>query len=533
MKLPVKHKLPLKRMEKMDHIDLLVRGGWVVPAHDLAAIQNGAVAVSDGKIVDIGPYEALSTRLPPPTKEIGGPPYLVIPGLINAHSHGRGLSDFQRGGLDNTLESWRLNSATYVPVSLYDDVAYSAIRMLRSGVTTCMHNHLMRDASDFRHQFETAIQAYRDVGLRVLFCPGVRNANPFIYGDNDRFRKNLTPEILQELTSNKGQNLDPETYFEAVRELQSEHTTPFTRIGYGPVAPQWCTSELLQAVKKEASQVGATIHLHTLQTVFQKVYALKTHGKSYIAYLKDIGLLEDNLILGHCVFPTQDDIELLAASGTGVTHHPSCNLRQRNGISPVYSMLSAGVTVGLGMDGKGINDDDDFIQEMKVCRLLHRLSSMELDSDCLSNRQILKMGTENAAHLTGFSGELGRLEPGRFADLVLLDYESMTHPFTDPSHDPVDVLLYRGHGRYVDTVVIHGEVALENGRVMGVDETMVAKNLAQAAKRPRSEEELRFKEAINGVRAQIVNYFQGWPQMVDFNPFYRMNSRTDGFKKEI
>lgn len=517
----------------MVHIDLLVRGAWVVPAHDLAPIENGAVAVSDGRVVEVGPYEALAAQLPKPAREVGGQSFLVIPGLINAHSHGRGLSDFQRGGLDNTLESWRLNSATYIPVSLYDDVAYSAIRMLRSGVTTCMHNHLMRDASDSRQQFDTVIQAYQDVGLRILFCPGVRNANPFIYGDNDLFRKSLPPEILQVLATNKPQSLDPETYFQTVNELQSEYNTPFTRIGYGPVAPQWCTTELLQKIKKEADQHGAIIHLHTLQTVFQKVYALKNHGKSYIAHLKDIGLLGDNLILGHCVFPTEADIELMAAYDTGVTHHASCNLRQRNGIAPVYKMLTAGMTVGLGMDGKGINDDDDFIQEMKVCRLLHRLSSMELDSECLSNRQVFKMATQNAARLTGFGEELGRMEPGSFADIVLLDYETMTHPFTDPSHDPIDVLLYRGHGQHVDMVIIHGQVVLEKGRVLGVDEHTIAGRLAQAAARPRSEEELRFQAAIDGLRTQVVKFFKGWPQMVDFDPIYLMNSRNDGFKKEV
>jgi cytosine/adenosine deaminase-related metal-dependent hydrolase len=514
-------------MGKMDRVDMIVHGCWVVPAHDRPAISDGAVVIVDGCVLDVGPYDEIVAKYPKVDRILGDQRFMVIPGLINGHSHGRGLSDFQRGGIDNTLESWRLNSATYIPIPVYEDVAYSAIRMLRSGVTACMHNHLLRDATDASEQFTAVIKAYRDVGLRLLFCPGVKDTNSYIYGDHKNFTKNLPPETVKVLSAKKTAGMSPDQYFQVARDLHTEYQTPFTRIGFGPVAPQWCTTDLLQAVKQEADALGAPIHLHTLQTVFQKIYALKTHGKSYIAYLKEIGLLDNNLVLGHCVFSTDEDIALMAASGTGVTHHGSCNLRQRNGIAPVYSMLAAGVTVGMGLDGKSINDDDDFIQEMKVCRLLHRLSSMELDSDCLSNRQVLMMATENSARLIGFGEELGRLEPGRFADLVLLDYQAMTYPFTDPNHDPVDVLLYRGVGRHVDTVMVHGKVVLEKGRVLGVDETRIAARLAEAASRPLSKDELTYKQAIDVLRTNVVKFFRSWPEKVELKPFYLLNSRVN------
>jgi adenine deaminase len=155
---------------------------------------------------------------------------------------------------------------------------------------------------------------------------------------------------------------------------------------------------------------------------------------------------------------------------------------------------------------------------------------MELDSDCLSNRQIFKMATENSARLIGFGRELGRLEPGRLADMVLLDYEAMTYPFTDISHDPVDVLMYRGHGSHVDTVIINGKVVLQNRQVLGVNESDIVTRLASGAAKPRSEEQLQFKNAIDKLKRNVVDYFQGWPDMIEFDPFYVMNSRTDGLK---
>ena len=166
----------------------------------------------------------------------------------------------------------------------------------------------------------------------------------------------------------------------------------------------------------------------------------------------------------------EDDIELLAETGTAVTHHPSCNLRVRNGISPAFHMLQAGVLVGLGLDGKSINDDDDMIQEMKICYLLHRLPSLELESPHMKARQVFRMATENNAILLGFESQLGRLEPGRLADMALIDYTAMAHPYVDPSHDPIDTLLYRGAGRFVHTVLVNGRVVVEAGRVLTIDE---------------------------------------------------------------
>jgi hypothetical protein len=106
----------------------------------------------------------------------------------------------------------------------------------------------------------------------------------------------------------------------------------------------------------------------------------------------------------------------------------------------------------------------------------------------------------------------------------------MTYPFTDPDHDPVDVLLYRGSGRYVDTVVVHGKVVMEKGQILGVDESKIANRLAEAASRQRSADEVTYKQAINVLRSEVVKFFQGWPEMVELKPFYHLNSQVDGQK---
>jgi 5-methylthioadenosine/S-adenosylhomocysteine deaminase len=506
----------------------LVRAGVLITAHDQPPLFDGAVVVSGERIEAVGAHSELSKKYPH-AKASGEKKLLLIPGLINGHGHGRGLTDFQRGALDNTLESWLLDTRKYVPVSTYDDIALSAARLLRSGVTTAMHNHILKDPAAYESEFEEALKAYRDAGMRVQFNPGVRNANPFIYGDNKAFLERLPENIKAVLTTPPPSgSLSGENFVTVVKDLYERSNGPMSRIGFGPLAPQWCTDALLLQIRREAESLQAPIHVHAVQSIFQKTYGLEFLGKTLVQHMHDIGFLGNGVVIGHCVWPTEKDIELLAESGTGVTHHPSCNLRVRNGISPAYHMLQAGVRVGLGLDGKSINDDDDMIQEMKMCYLLHRLPSLELDSPHMSSRQVFKMATETNAALLGFEGEIGRLEPGMKADLVLLDYEKMCYPFVESAHDPVDVLLYRGSGTHVDTVMVNGRVVVEKGKVLTLDEERIGRRLAEAASRPGTEKEKALVSVMDELKKQVIDYYRGWPQKVKPEAYFAVNSRVDG-----
>jgi 5-methylthioadenosine/S-adenosylhomocysteine deaminase len=509
---------------------ILVRAGQLVPAHDKDPISDGAVAISNGHIEAVGTYEELSTRYAG-AKEIGGAKYLLIPGLVNGHSHGRGLTDFQRGALDNTLESWLLDTRRYIPISPYDDVALSAIRLLKSGVTTTMHNHILTNPAAHDEEHGSVIKAYADAGMRVQFNPGVRNDNPFIYGDNQAFLAGLPEPMQKALTAPPPEGaLTGGNFVEAVEGLKKRSDGPMCKVGFGPLAPQWATAELLMAVRRAADKLGAPIHVHAAQSIFQKIYGLEFLGQSLISWMNEIGFLGQGLVIGHCVWPTEADIELLAKSGTGVTHHPSCNLRVRNGISPAWHMLEAGVKVGLGLDGKSINDDDDLIQEMKVCYLLHRLPSLELHSPHMSARQVFKMATETSAGLLGFGGEVGRLETGYRADLALLDYEAMCAPYVDPRHDPIDVMMYRGGHQHVDTVLVGGEVVVSKGRVVTLDEAGIGARLKEQASRPRTEQKEAMLKGLDLVQQHIIQYYRGWTQKVDLQPYMAINSQINGLK---
>jgi adenine deaminase len=138
------------------------------------------------------------------------------------------------------------------------------------------------------------------------------------------------------------------------------------------------------------------------------------------------------------------------------------------------------------------------------------------------------MTTENNAALLGYGRELGRLEPGRFADLALLDYQKMCHPFVDPSHDPISVLLYRGKGTHVDTVMVNGRIVVEGGKILTIDEEAIVTRLAEAASRPRTEREQVLVQVMDELKNHVIRYYEGWPQKVKPKAYFAVNSRADG-----
>ena len=305
----------------------IVKAGVMVAAHDRPALTNAAVAVKDGRIEKVGDYTEIRNQYPQ-AEEIGGNNYLLIPGLVNGHSHGRGLTDFQRGALDNTLESWLLETRKYVPIEAFDDCSLSAVRLLKSGVTTTMHNHILKDMVKYDEEFDQAIEAYLNAGMRVQFNPGVRNSNPFVYGDNAAFLDTLPPKMKEALTRPLPEGaLTGENFVRATKDLHKRANGPACKVGFGPLAPQWATDDLLMDVRRAADDLNVPIHVHAVQSIYQKLYGLKHLGKTLIAHMNDIGFLGKGLVIGHCVWPTEHDIEFMAKTETAVTHHPSCNLR--------------------------------------------------------------------------------------------------------------------------------------------------------------------------------------------------------------
>ncbi|UCF97094.1 MAG: amidohydrolase family protein [Spirochaetaceae bacterium] len=502
--------------------------GKVLVVDENTVIPSGALYIEHERIVDYGTYAEIAGKYKA-DRTLGSAETLIIPGLVNAHGHGKGLTDFQRGQVDDTLETWKWRS--FPPIDPFLDTCWTCLQLLGSGVTTTMHNHGLVDPGAFAEEFAAVLRAYKRCGIRVAFAPSLSTENLFVYGEDQTFLETLSPELRAfcEGMLKRSAAFGEEEYLETVRRLHGEHSSPEIQIMHGPMAPQWVRQEALQQIRKQADQLGLRIHIHVQQTQLQKLYGLKRYGKSLLAYLAELGFLAPDVTCGHCVWISEEDIELLRLSGASVTHHPGCNLRVRNGISPVFELDRRGVVVAIGMDEKEISDDKDYLAELRLAAKLHRLDSPRLDSPCLSSRDIFRMGTRNGAAVLGFGDWIGTLERGKRADLVLLDLEGICDPYTYEGHDPLDLLLYRGNSRHVRTVLVNGEVLLDRGKFTHIDRDEIVRKLREAIPADYRQRFEAGNRLMRQLRRAIADHFRPWHEEIESwekQPYYFMNSRV-------
>jgi len=510
-------------------MDILVKGRYVITeaaAGEKGILTDGAAYLSGGQVVEVGDYESLKRKYPQATVK-GNGKQLLMPGLIDGHSHGWGLTLTQRGMDLDFLENGLIDWAFMIPIDPTLSAMMSAVRHLRSGCTTMHHNN-WGEEPNLLENAERIIMGYQQVGIRLAYSPGGRNMNRLALDDTEFFA--TLPPDLQDFARpmvyyDKEAFMD--AYFDLFEVLYNRYNNNETRIIFGPSWAQGCTDQFLQRIKTKADELGKVqIHIHTLQTPIQKAFGIRKYGKSLLAHLDDLGLVDENLTLGHAVYVTEADIEIMASKRASITHHPSCNLTVRNGIAPVYYLHRAGVNVALGIDDKGINDDEDAIMELRLVHRLHRVSGFDLASTpALSAFDILKIGTSNPARVCGFEGELGALKPGMKADAILIDLEEMMEdPWVSPDLNIAEILVHRAKGAHVNTAIVGGEVVMEGREFLTVDVNGLCHEVRQQAAKGISPEQRRFAETLQKIKPYCQQWYKGWERL-DFDPFYVMNSR--------
>ena len=511
-------------------MDLLVRAKYVITDASLredGIITDGAVYFSEGKVVEVGDYFTLKGKYP--NVAVKGNGYqLLMPGLIDCHSHGWGLSAIQTGVGYDFLENALIEWASKVGIDPELNAMMSAVRHLRNGCTTMHHNN-WGEGPNLLPIAEKAIAGYEKSGIRFAYSPGGRNDNILAYDDTEFFK--TIPPHLQEFFRPMvyyDKEAFVHEYFNLFEHLYSRYNNENTRIIFGPSWAQGSTDEFHQRVKARADELGKVqIHIHTLQTPHQKAYGLKKYGKSLVAHLDELGLVDENLTLGHAVYVSDSDIELLASKRASTTNHPSCNLAVRNGISPVYYLHKAGVNVALGIDDKGINDDEDAIMELRMMYYLHRVPGFDLaNTPALDAFEILKMGTTNAARVCGFQGEVGALKPGLKADAILVDLEEiMDDPFMSLDLNIAEIFIHRAKGIHVNTVIVGGRVVMEDRKFLTLDVQQLYEEVRRQARQGVSPEQRNFAEKLQELKPYYQKWYKGWEEL-DYKPYYVMNSRN-------
>ena len=513
----------------------LIRGRYViceagVTSDSSRVISDGAVLQRDGIIEAVGSYDELRDRQV--DEVVGGSRFLVMPGLTNSHHHGRGISTFQMGTVDGCLETWIVEGWGRRPVDWELITLYTAIQMIKSGTTSVMYNHPRTPVEGMSEECDRVLRGFGSAGMRTAFSVYYRGQNRVVYHDDEAFLSSLPADLAAGVRDYLAvTDLSEDEYFSFFESLHESHgieaSGGLVSVLLSPSNAQWASDEFFFRTKELAARYNAAVHMHLVESWYQKEYGLRTWGKTPVAHLADLGFLGPELSCAHSVWLTEEDIELLAGTGTTVCHNPSSNLRLKNGIAPVNAMLTGGVNVAMGTDSTAINDDDDMLQEMRLASKLHRQPG--LNRPALNAHQALRLATANAARPTGFGGRIGILEPGRYADMVLLDWDAMTAPYFegtgDYAADAVNAVVYRGKSTHVDTVVINGEVVVLGGQFVKADEQQVTSELKDQLSAPIDVQTQDTRQMGARLLPYIERFYDDWEIPSD-DPHYLYNGRA-------
>lgn len=506
--------------------EMLVGGRWLVTSAQEPVLHDAALHVKGGLIHEVGSWRDLRERHPD-LPVLGGPDAAVLPGLINAHHHSHGVSALQQGVEDDLLEPWLLALLRQRPCDRRLATLLAAARQMRGGVTTCVDVlSATGTAEQYAHELDAALAAYDESGMRVGLAAGFRSASFLVHGsqDTERFLAALPAAkraLAQRLLPVAGQ-LDESDWLALMTE-RVKRWSGHERVAtwFGPPGPQWVSDRLMQDIAERAAALGTGVQTHAVESMYEALHGPRAWGCSTIEHLHALGVLGPRFSIAHGTWLTEVEIELLAATGASVSHNPSSNLRLRAGIAPLPALLAAGVTVGLGMDGTTLDDDEDLWAEMRLALRLNR--SPRIDDAVATPAEVLAMASSGGARLMGLEQRIGRLQAGYSADLLVLDTQRVCWPWVAPEADPLSLLVQRAQARDVRCVLVHGEVVMRDGRPTRFDEQAVARELAdQLRHTPYPEAAAQLAQALT---PNVRDWYAGYPSMLG-KPWTQYNARS-------
>ncbi len=417
-----------------DPAELAIVSGIVVTMdEELRVLEGGSIVIRDGKIEAVLPA---GEAVPPVVETIDASGHLVIPGLINAHGHAamtllRGIAD------DLALLEW-LESYIFPaegnnvsPEFVYVGTKLGAIEMLESGTTTF---------ADMYYFEEEVAKATEEVGIRGVLGQSVIGFPAPDYASAE--------EALEG----------------AARFIEKYKNHPLVIPSVAPHALYTTPIEVIEKAHTLARLHGVPFQIHAVEPPSENDDMMETIGKRTLAALGDAGVLTEGVILHHSIWLSDDEIARIAASGASTSHNPESNMKTASGLAPVTELLRAGVAVGLGTDGAASNNNLDMFEEMDSAAKLHKL--VRQDPTAMPARTVFRMATLGGAEALGIDDRVGSLEPGKAADVVLID---IRRPELTPLYDVYSHLVYAIKGAHVETVLVGGKVVVRNGAVTTVD----------------------------------------------------------------
>lgn len=430
----------------------ILADGWLITMNlQREVLERGSVCFEGDRIVGVGTRAQLE-RTHPQAEVVDCSGKIIMPGMVNTHTHLfqtllKGLGD------DMVLKKWFTCMTGPSAVHLTRDDAriaamHGCVESIRSGVTTLvdfMYVHTQAGMAD------AVVEAFEETGMRGFVCRGFMTTG----------QEYDVPSALIET---------PEKAIAEARDLIRRINKPGGRVQAG-IAPCmiWTVDEtVLRMTRALANETKALVTTHVAETTFELREADRRYGQTDTEFLSDIGFLGPDVLAVHCVHCKSHDIRILKHHGVKVSHNPCSNLYLASGIPPIPEMHMTGVTVGLGSDGPASSNNHSLFQAMKVAALIQK--GAHQDATIMTAEKVLEMATIDGAHAVGLGHEIGSVEVGKMADLIVIDCDN---PFMTPIHNPVSAIVYSALGNEVSSVVIGGSFVMRGGVVKTVDERAV------------------------------------------------------------
>jgi 5-methylthioadenosine/S-adenosylhomocysteine deaminase len=426
----------MDKLMENNELDILIEGGTLLTMSDTCeVIDHPVIGIKDGKIKFVAGKDNDDAHLYTAKKVLNASGSIVMPGLINTHTHlpmvcFRGLAD------DLPLMDWLNNhifpaEARFVNRDMvYAGAMLAIAEMILSGTTTFCDAYF----------YESSVaRAAIDSGMRAVVCQGfIDLPNP-----NDPVK---IADIAERF----------------INKWQKEG--PLLIPALACHSPYTCAPETLSRIKYVARKAEVPYNIHISETKDEVVLIRKRYGKTPVKYLRDLDVLDDRTVAAHCNWLEDDEIEILRDCGVKVSHNPESNMKLAAGCAPIPIMIQKGITVGLGTDGCASNNDLDMFREMGTAAKLHKV--IRMDPTVMDAKTVLKMATINGARVLGLENRIGSIEPGKFADIIIVDIKKPHHT---PMYNCYSQLVYSASGSDVKTSIIGGRIIMHERELLHVD----------------------------------------------------------------
>lgn len=437
----------------------MIVAGEALLGPDLAHAPGAALRLDGDAIASIAAIDTGASGT-------AGPRRLVMPALANAHDHARPLSLTSFGAAFLPLETWLPRSILATPPEPYLAAAAPLARAARAGCAAVMvHYTRPSGAMPLLDEAGEVARAARDVGVRLAFALAVRDIHPLVYGPEEEVLAGLPAALRREIEAAfLRPGMPPHAYIALTEAIAAAIEGPTVSVQFGPAGVQWCSRPLLEAIAERSAATGRRVHMHLLETRYQRDWARREFPQGIVTYLREIGLLSPRLTLAHATYADEAERAMIAEAGATIVTNFSSNLHLRSGLGPIREARAQGCRVCVGLDGLAFDEDDDMLREMRLVQAVHGPWGFDGPDD--RRRFLVEIVAAGRAAL-GAPGD-GALAPGAPADLLVLDLDALDRDAILPVA-PLDLVFARATAAHVREVVVAGRRIVAEGRVTGLD----------------------------------------------------------------